>query len=162
MQKVFSFAYFESTIEAESLGVDFIPDLRETLTAHCIPLTESGEIIAVNIVGRGVDIPGGHIDENETAIAAMLREAREEAQITADNPRLIDVWRLSSTNSRLGLAQKPYLLLYVAKVVSMEDFNPNEEASERFVLKPEEFISRYFGDKGQARIMVERALTVVE
>lgn len=162
MQNIFSFDYFGSAIQAESLGIDFLPSLTQTLTSHCMPFTEDGKIIAVNIVGRGIDIPGGHIDGEETAIEAMLREAREEAQIIVESPILIDVWRLSSTNTQLGLSAKPYLLLFVTKVKTILEFSPNEEANERLVLDPDEFISKYFGDKRQAKVMVDKAMAVLK
>ena len=154
----FTFDYFGSTIEATPLGTELIPDLQETLTSHCIPFTFDGKIVAVNIIGRGIDIPGGHIDTSETAIEAMQREAREEAHLSVHNPVLIDVWRLTSTDEKLGLLQKPYLLLYAASVTSLDDFIPSDEASERLLLEPEDFIAKYFGDKQQARVMVDAAL----
>lgn len=158
MTPSFTFDYFGSTIETTSLGIDSVSDVQETLTSHCVPFTSDGKIVAVNIIDRGIDTPGGHIDNNETAIEAMQREAYEEAQIMIENPMLIDVWRLESTDEQLGLAQKPYLLLYTVDVVSMEDFAPNGETDERLVLDPEEFIEKYFGDKYQARIIIKSAL----
>jgi len=154
----FTFNYFGSTIEATSLGVDFVPDIQKTLTSHCIPFTTDGKIVAVNIINRGIDIPGGHIEENETAIEAMQRETQEEAKVSVTNPVLIDVWRLVSTNNQLGLLQKPYLLLYAADIISMEDFTPNEETDKRLILEPDDFIEKYFGDKQQARAMIDAAL----
>ena len=154
----FSFNYFGSIIEATPLGTGFIPDAQDTLTSHCIPFTYDGKIVAVNIINRGIDIPGGHIDDNETAIEAMQRETQEEAQVSVENPILVDVWRLKSTNSQLGLSKKPYLLLYTADVVSMNDFTPNKEADERLILEPKDFVMKYFGDKQQARVMVDSAL----
>lgn len=160
MSKTFSFNYFGASIEATPLGVVYIPSVQETVSAHCVPFTNDGEIIAVNIIGRGIDIPGGHIDDSETAFDAMQREAREEAQISVGNPVLADVWRLASTNSELGLSQKPYVLIYTADVQSIDEFIPNDEADERLILQPEEFITNYFGDAQMARIMVDRALSV--
>lgn len=159
MAETFSFDYFGSTINAESLGTDSIPSIQETLTSHCVPFTSDGKIVAVNVIGRGIDIPGGHIDDNETAIEAMQREAQEEAQITVTHPVLIDVWRLSSTDEQLGLAQKPYLLLYSGNVELMNNFRANEEVDERLILESDDFIERYFGDKRQARVMIDKALS---
>jgi 8-oxo-dGTP diphosphatase len=154
----FSFNYFGSAIEAAPLGIDFVPDVHETLSSHCMPFTTDGKVVAVNIINRGIDIPGGHIDDNETALQAVQREAQEEAQISVKNPVLIDVWRLTSMNDQLGLLQKPYLLLYAADVTSMKDFVPNDEADERLILEPDDFIAKYFGDKQQAQVMVDSAL----
>jgi 8-oxo-dGTP diphosphatase len=162
MTETFSFDYFGSIITAEPLGINAVPPIQETLTSHCIPFTNDGKIVAVYIVGRGVDIPGGHIEDNESAVDAMIRETHEEAHITVENPTLIDVWRLSSTNEQIGLLQKPYLLLFQASVVSMDTFVPNNEASERLILAPEEFVAQYFGDSQQARVMVDRALVARE
>lgn len=155
----FSFNYFGSTILARSLGPDWIPPLEETLSAHCVPLTADTTIVAVNVLGRGIDIPGGHIDEGETALEAVKREAFEEAGITVTNLALIDVWKLSSSDEKMrGLAKKPYLLVYVADIESMPPFTPNNEVDERFVLEPQEFVARYFANSVQAQSLVNKAL----
>ena len=161
MSETFSFNYFGSKITAQTLGLSFIPPLKQTITAHCIPVTDDGKVVAVDVINRGVDMPGGHIDEGETAEDAMHRETHEETYVTVDEPVLIDVWKLSSDNERIGLTEKPYLLLYAAKVKSIEDFVPNEEVGERLVLTPDEFVSRYFGDKAQAQRMVAQAIAAL-
>lgn len=157
----FSFDYFGSTIVAEPLGLKFIPPLHHTITAHCIPITDDGRIVAADVIDRGVDIPGGHIDDGETAEETMRRETLEETFVNVDTPILVNVWRLSSENPKIGLREKPYLLLYTAKVTSFEDFKPNNEVSRRLVLTPDEFVEQYFGDKSQARKMVDQALTAL-
>jgi 8-oxo-dGTP pyrophosphatase MutT (NUDIX family) len=158
MAPEFSFNYFGSTIIGSSLGTSFVPPLSETLTAHCVPITDDGKVVAVNIIGRGIDVPGGHIDPGETALEAMEREAMEEAWISVGQPVLIDVWKLKSQDVRLGLDEKPYLLLYAARVETMLDFTPTDETSERLILEPDEYVSRYFGDKNQAKKMITQAL----
>lgn len=154
----YSFNYFGSIVEAESLGINFVPNLSQTLSCHCVPFTDDGKVVAINIVGRGIDIPGGHIDEGETATEAIMRETYEEAHITLKNLQLIDVWLLSSVDNRLGLLEKPYLLLYVAEVQSIKIFISNSESDSRLLLDPDEFITKYFGDKRQAKNIIDKAL----
>lgn len=161
MSETFSFNYFGSTIKARSLGLSFIPPLEQTITAHCVPVTSDGKVVAVDVINRGIDMPGGHIDPGETAEDAMHRETHEETFVTVGEPILIDVWQLSSDNERIGLTEKPYLLLYAAKVVSIEEFTPNDEVSRRLILTPDEFVDQYFGDKAQARKMVDQAITTL-
>lgn len=91
----------------------------------------------------------------------MHRETHEETFVTVGEPVLIDVWRLTSDNERIGLAEKPYLLLYAAKVTSIEEFIPNDEVSRRLILTPDEFVDQYFGNKAQARKMVDQAIAVL-
>lgn len=157
MTSSFSFDYFGSIITARSLGTDFIPPLSQTITAHCVPVTDDGYIVAVDVVNRGIDIPGGHIEAGETAEDAMYRETHEETFVTVKEPILIDVWELSSDNERIGLVTKPYLLLYAAKVQTIESFVPNSEVNKRLILTQQEFVARYFGDKNQAKLLVAQA-----
>ena len=161
MSETFSFSYFGSTIIARSLGLQFTPPLDQTITAHCIPVTDDGMVVAADVTKRGVDVPGGHIDNGESAEEAMRRETHEETFVTVEKPVLIDVWKLSSDDERIGLAAKPYLLLYAAKVKSIEDFVANDEVSSRLILTPSEFISEYFGDKKQAAKMVAQAIAAL-
>jgi len=162
MLDAFSFDYFGSTITAQSLGNKYAPPIGETLTAHCVPVTEDGKIVAVDVVNRGVDIPGGHIEDGEAAVTAMSRETYEEASITLGESTLIDVWKASSDNELIGLSTKPYLLVYVARVKSVDEFVPNQEVRARLFLAPDEFVLQYFGDKKQAEAMVGRAMAALE
>ena len=157
----FSFDYFGSTIIAQTLGIDWIPPFGQTITAHCIPVTDDSKMVAVDVIGRGVDMPGGHIEAGESAEKAVRRETFEETFVTVDEPVLIDVWQLNSEDPKLGLDDKPYLLLYAAKVTSYEEFEPNDEVASRLILTPDEFVEQYFGDKKQARKMIDQALRAI-
>jgi 8-oxo-dGTP diphosphatase len=158
MTNSFSFNYFGSVITAEPLGIESVPSDHEVITSACVPLTNNNEVIAVNIIGRGVDIPGGHIDPGETSIEAMRRESYEEATIKVGNPVLIDVLKVTSLDKRLGLDHKPYMLIYTARVLELGDFVINDEVSERLVLPQEEFVSLYFADHDYANRMVTSAI----
>ena len=158
MTNSFSFNYFGSVITAMPMGVGAIPADNLVITSACVPLTDNNKLIAVNIIGRGVDIPGGHIDPGETSIEAMHRESYEEAFIKVGNPVLIDVLKVTSPDKKLGLDNKPYMLIYAARVLEVRDFVINDEVSERLVLSQEEFVSSYFADHDYAHRMVSSAI----
>ena len=154
----FSFNYFGHIINARSLGPVALPDIAKLITAHVVPITSDGNVIAVNIIGRGWDIPGGHIDDGEPSpVVALRREASEEAQITVTAPILIDILELKSDS--LGyLADRPYMALYAAKTDEVGEFNPNEEVSARETMTPGAFIENYFGNKTYATQMMKSAM----
>jgi 8-oxo-dGTP diphosphatase len=158
MTSSFSFDYFGSVITATPLGVDFVPSKGEVITSACVTLTEDKKIVAVDVIGRGIDIPGGHIDPGETAVDAMRREAFEEAYIKVDAPTLIDVLKVTSDDKRLGLEEKPYMLIYAAKVSEIQDFIVNDEISQRLIMTREEFVSNYFANHDYARNMIDAAV----
>lgn len=56
-------------------------------------LVERGnEVLLVETPGRGWEFPGGRIEEGETIVDGVLRELREEANITASVDRLVGVY----------------------------------------------------------------------
>lgn len=157
----FSFNYFGHIIIARSLGTIAMPDITKLISAHVVPITFDGNIIAVNIISRGWDIPGGHIDAGELSpITALSREASEEAQITVVDPVLIDVLELKS-DTLSSLVAKPYMALYAARVDKVDEFTPNEEVSTREIMTTETFIENYFGNKSYATQMMNSATDAV-
>ena len=158
MNHRFSFDYFGATIQAQSLGNKTVPALEETLTAHVVPITNDGKVVAVDVIGRGVDIPGGHIDAGESAIEAATREAYEEALIEVVDLQLVDVLRLQSDDETLGLKTKPYMVLYASRVGRFDTFIVNSEVSERLIIDRQEFARRYFADSAYAVDLIDKAL----
>lgn len=163
MHPSFSFDYFGTTITARPQGAADIPPLSRVLSAHCVPIVNNDRIITVNIIGRGFDIPGGHVDAGEAAEEAVRRESYEEARIHVKDLQLIDVWHLTSDNEKLGLKEKPYLLLYVAEVSDIDEFSTrNNEANERRIISVDDFVEEYFGGKELAKYIVDRAFITKE
>lgn len=156
----FTFNYFGHTINARSLGAETVPAISLITSVHVVPVTHNDKIVVVNVRSHGFDIPGGHIDEGEnTPVQALNRELQEEANITIFKPSLIDVLHLQCDT--LDLNDKPYMLLYAARVDQMAEFIMNDEVSERVVMSPDEFIDNYFGDKAYCIHFVKNALEAI-
>ncbi|MEK4629106.1 MAG: NUDIX domain-containing protein [Solibacillus sp.] len=55
----------------------------EVTSAHCVCVND-GKVLLSYIKGRGFNLPGGHIDEDETVDAAVHREVLEEAYVEGE------------------------------------------------------------------------------
>ncbi len=129
-------------------GTDNVPPFSKVTSVSVIPVTESGEIVAVRLKNRGLDIPGGHVEKHEKAPEETLhRELMEEANITVKDLRLIEVIRSNYFGDKPEDAS--FMLIYVAKVDEIHDFTLSDEMSyERVITTPEKFMQDYeAGDK---------------
>lgn len=134
-------------------GASATPDFKYVTSVSVIPFTESGDIIAVRLRHRGIDLPGGHVEPGEqTPEETMNREVMEEACMTIRNAVLAEVVESDY------FEHPSYMLLYGAYIDELFDFIPSEEASERVELTREDFIKQYeAGSKKLMAIAVENA-----
>jgi len=107
------------------------------------------KLLLVNLNDRGWDIPGGHIESNETPMQCIKREAMEEAYIEGklhylgyividhrENPN----WKADSPYPKVG-----YQLFYRMDIDKIYPFAGEFEASQRVFINPME-ISEYHHD----------------
>jgi 8-oxo-dGTP diphosphatase len=154
LDKPFPFTYFGHNITARSLGPTTIPDISTITSVHVVPFTSEGNIVSVNIVNRGWDIPGGHVDQGESSpLDTLRREAREEASLSILEPVIVDVLALECKT--LDLKTRPYMLIYVAEVAELNGFTPNDEVSQRLLMTPKMFVDSYFGNKAYAQALID-------
>jgi 8-oxo-dGTP pyrophosphatase MutT (NUDIX family) len=106
------------------------------------------QIVLVDVAGRGVSIPGGHLFTGESLLDGLQRELAEEACITVDAPRLLGAVECDHSENPgfepdLGYPQLASQLLYAGSVNRIRPFVARYETSRRIfvpVLKfPEQF-----------------------
>jgi 8-oxo-dGTP pyrophosphatase MutT (NUDIX family) len=112
------------------------PELRRTAFA----LAFSGErILLTNLVKRGWDIPGGHIDPGETPVQTVVRETMEEAGALVEPVELVGVQELEVFGllPRDGWSGRHSTqVFYLCRVVELLPFTPNSEAVQRDLFAP--------------------------
>jgi 8-oxo-dGTP pyrophosphatase MutT (NUDIX family) len=144
-KKSFTFTYEGVDHDAYSIGDQTVPNLKDVITVHALPLTEDNEVVVVNVRSRGIDMMGGHVEPDETsALETLYREIDEEAQLTIKNPVLLDVLEIKS--ELINENDRKYIILYTARIDKMNDFIPNDEISERLTLEIDQFADMYFGN----------------
>lgn len=122
------------------IGTTELPPFQFVTSVSVIPFTEDGDIVAVRLRHRGLDLPGGHVEPSETTPEqTMNREAMEEACITIKNPVLAEVIESDYFD------HTSYMLLYGAFVDELLPFStPEDEMSDgREIVSQEEFIQQY-------------------
>lgn len=90
--------------------------------------------------GRGVEIPGGHVEPGETLMEAAVREAFEETGCTVDMVRPIGFQRLVSDGAPPEGYRYPFPLsfqtFFAGRVTSMQSPSAVDEVIKPRVLDP--------------------------
>jgi len=96
------------------------------------------EILAVKLLERGWDIPGGYVEGGDRNIfETAKREVIEEAYVEIKDCKV-------STIIRSYYYKEPtYMLILSAKVGKIYEFNKNEESLDRKFMNPLNFLKSY-------------------
>lgn len=91
-------------------------------------------ILVCDIAGRGLTIPGGHLDEAENPADCLIREALEEACVSLSEPTLLGFIEADHCVNAEYDGQYParsVQAIYQADVVSVNEFSPMHESRNR-------------------------------
>ena len=108
----------------------------EPVTAvHCFCFLGE-QIILVDVAGRGLSIPGGHVLPGESLLDCLQRELAEEACISVDSPALLGAVECDHSENpafgpSLGYPRLASQLLYAGTVSRILPFVARHETSKR-------------------------------
>jgi 8-oxo-dGTP diphosphatase len=136
-----------------------IPPLEKVTSVAVVPFDAVGNMVAVSLKNRGVDLPGGHMQKDErTFDETARREVMEEACVTLGS--VVPACVIQSDFYGTAPDQLTYMLIMTASVKSFEpvDLAKGEQSSGRVVLSVEKFLEEYTaGDKALMRSIVVQA-----
>lgn len=128
-------------------SVEQIP-LRNNVSAVFLVAFSNNKVLAIRNE-RGWDIPGGHLENDETLLKGLERETLEEAGAHFKNAEAFAV--LSSKNS------EKVMLFFTVPSCNLETFIPSEDALERELLSKDELLQRYYGNKKILDVLLQEA-----
>ena len=116
-----------------------LPPLELVKTALAVVFM-GDSLLMTNLVSRGWDIPGGHIEPGEHPEDAVRREVFEETGAELGPLYLLAYQRLRLLGPRPDAYRYPYpdsyQVFYTAQVSSLNDFFPTAEALGRSLFPP--------------------------
>lgn len=106
---------------------------------------------------RRLDIPGGHIDEGESAEQAVIRETFEETGVHVKNPKPVAYIKITTHEPKQENSRYPhptgYMVFYLCDVENEEHFEGNEDTHGRVWLPFDELSKSVFCNEN--KILVE-------
>lgn len=117
---------------------------QELITCSFVLAFKEDKLLLTHLNKRGWDIPGGHIELEESPAEAMKRELYEETGALINAPELIgyEMIRLHGDKPEGHKYPFPdsYMVFYCAEIVELEDFQGNTESSGRGLFSKDEAV----------------------
>lgn len=121
--------------------LNYMPTVPIT-SCFVVAITPEGKI-AIARPKRGWGLPGGHVENNESAEDCVRREAAEECGITLGKVVVIGGWlakKIKETSTNLKYPKQAYQLLYLATIDHIDEkYKPQYEILERSFVSVEDF-----------------------
>ncbi len=121
---------------------------RDNVSAVFLVAFSNNKILAVRNE-RGWDIPGGHLENNETSLGGLKRETLEEAGANFKNAEAFAIISCKNSNK--------VMLFFTTSSCNLGVFIPSKDALEREFLTINELLQRYYGDKKTLAMLLKEA-----
>jgi 8-oxo-dGTP diphosphatase len=117
------------------------PPAKNISAAHCVAFDDDDRVVLALHRDRQWTIPGGHLEDGESAEEAMMREALEEAGAVVEQALLFAHDRIDPEDGVPAHPRYPvpsYQVFFVARLVSLGVPSAIEECSESRLFTPSE------------------------
>jgi 8-oxo-dGTP pyrophosphatase MutT (NUDIX family) len=118
-----------------------LPTKELIVTAFALAFS-GDQLLLTNLVKRGWDLPGGHIEAGEMPEETVRREVAEETGVRLGQLHMLGYQRLRLLTPKPIEYQYPYpdcyQVFYRASIASFEDFDPTRETYGRALFAPEQ------------------------
>lgn len=124
--------YLPKPNRVESILTSALPPIHLCTTAHAFAFLDDGSMVMSYVRDRHrFDVPGGHIEENETPEGAVFREVLEETGCHIADLKLVGHLRMIALGSKPIDYHYPfplsYQLFYAARISKVDPFEDTSE-----------------------------------
>lgn len=136
----------EATVKLTWIKSQQLPEPQLITSVHSFCFYEN-RLLLINLHHRGWDFPGGHIEENETPVDCLHREAMEEGYVSGSSQLLghivVDHTDNPSWNKNGKYPKVGYQVFYRMDIQTLHPFKAEHESSQRKFVAIHD-IARYY------------------
>lgn len=125
---------------------------RKNVTSVSAIIFRENKILVVYIDNekrKTWDIPGGHLENNESPKEALKREICEEARASIKNIKLLGYLESDAYK------EKSYIAIFTADIKKLYSFKSSYESTDRDFFLTTKFIKKYNGNKSLMKFLIQ-------